>query len=543
MKKNNSEINKVTNRVAPAGRRLSLWRLLLAVFLLSGLLYSAAAYGLNKWRRQQQEAVVTVIPLSKPWFAAYVDVTAVPTYNFEQIGANNMPQVVLSFIVSSPKDACMPSWGVYYTPDQASVAIDLDRRIARLQQQGGRIAVSFGGMLNSELALGCKEEDKLLAAYKLVIERYNIDTIDLDLEGQSLRDTESAARRAVVIAKLQEEYRIQGKNLAVWLTLPVAPQGLTEEGTNAVSIMLSKGVDLAGVNVMTMDYGASKQPEETMFEASKQSLIETHRQLGILYKQAGINLNSQSLWRKLGATPMVGQNDIVDEIFTLEDAEALNAFAAGQGLGRMSMWSANRDIPCGENYVDVKVVSPACSGVKTSQFGFSKALQKGFDGDLAQSAGILTIEDPESNVPIIDDPEKSPYQIWQETGAYPKGVKVVWHGNVYEAKWWTKNDLPDNPVLQAWQTPWQLIGPVLPDEKPIKQPKLPAGTYPKWSGEVVYDGGDRVLFEGTPFQAKWWNQGESPAASTANPDTSPWIPLTQAQITEILSELENDQED
>jgi len=53
----------------------------------------------------------------------------------------------------------------------------------------------------------------------------------------------------------------------------------------------------------------------------------------------------------------------------------------------------------------------------------------------------------------------------------------------------------------------------------------------------VYDGGDRVLFEGTPFQAKWWNQGESPAMSVANPDASPWIALTQSQIEEIIDSL------
>lgn len=235
---------------------------------------------------------------------------------------------------------------------------------------------------------------------------------------------------------------------------------------------------------------------------------------------------------------MIGQNDVVDEIFTLNDAEAINTFAREQGVGRLSMWSANRDIPCGENYVDVKVVSDACSGVKASKGSYALALSNGFVGSLTQSAHILTTEDSESNTVVVDDPESSPYQIWQESGAYPKGVKVVWHGHVYEAKWWTKNDLPDNPVLQSWETPWQLVGPVLIGEKPVQQPTLPSGTYPKWSGSVVYEGGDRVLFEGAPFQAKWWNEGESPAASAANPDSSPWTALTQAQIVEILEEIQ-----
>ncbi len=513
-------------------RKLSPWRILLVVLMLEGIMFGVAFYR----KELKQKAVEAVTPKYQPWFAAYVDVTSMPIYTFEQQGATATPDAVLSFIVSSASDSCIPTWGTYYTFDEASVGLDLDRRIARLQQQGGKIAVSFGGALNSELALGCSDPNKLLNAYKTVIERYNIDTIDLDLENQSL-NAEAATRRANAIAQLQKDYRNNGKNLAVWLTLPVSPQGMTIQGTDAVTSMLSSGVDLAGVNGMTMDYGASRDQNQSMLEASKQALIETHRQLGILYQKAKINLSSETLWRKIGATPMIGQNDLADEIFTLEDAQGLNSFALSQGIGRMSMWSANRDIPCGENYVDVKVVSDSCSGVKTTKSGFAQALHNGFDGGLEQSAGILTIADAKSNISIIDDPKQSPYQIWQVTGAYPKEVKVVWHGNVYEAKWWTKNDLPDNPVLQSYETPWKLVGPVLPGEKPIEQPTLPRGTYPDWAGAVVYNGGDRVLFEGVPFQAKWWNQGASPAASEANSDSSPWLALTQSQIADLLKNL------
>ncbi len=511
-------------------RRLSPWRVLAALLVVSGLAYGTTL-SVEHWRE------TTSISEYRPWFAAYVDATSTPMYAFEQLGSTDTSDVMLSFIVSSPSEPCTPTWGTYYTLDKAAIALDLDRRIARLQQQGGSIAVSFGGALNSELALECKNSDALYTAYKSVVERYHINTLDLDLENRALNDAVASTRRADAIARLQADLRSNDKYLAVWLTLPVTPQGLTAEGTAMVAQMLSSSVDIAGVNLMTMDYGASRAQGQTMLVASQSALTETHRQLGVLYKQAGINLNSASLWRKIGATPMIGQNDIVDEVFTLEDAQALNTFGHNQGIGRMSMWSANRDIPCGENYVDVRVVSDSCSGVKAPKSSFSQALRSGFDGDLGQVAKILTMEDPESNTYVVDNPETSPYQVWQETGTYPKGIKVVWHGNVYEAKWWTKNDLPDNPVLQSWETPWQLVGPVLIDEKPIEQAKLPAGTYPKWSGNATYEGGDRVLFERVPFQAKWWNEGESPAKSAANSDASPWIALTQAQIVEILAGL------
>jgi chitinase len=508
-------------------RQLSFVRLSFVILIILGLSYGTTL-GFTKW--QETAEVVE----SDPWFAAYVDVTSTPLYAFEQRGAVENSDVVLSFIVSAHNDACTPTWGGYYTMNEAADALDLDRRIANFQLQGGRIAISFGGLLNSELALLCTDEEALAAAYKSVIQRYNINTIDLDLEREGLTNLEAAERRARVIAKLQKEYREENRELAVWLTLPVAPQGLTLDGTNAVAKVLESGLDVAGFNVMTMDYGGSKETSDSMYDASKKALIETHRQLSVLYELAGVNLTSSTIWRKIGATPMIGQNDVVEEIFSIEDAIAFNIFAREKGIGRMSMWSANRDIPCGVNYVNLSVVSDLCSGVVSPKYAFSNVLGMGFTGDLTQNAKMVTTEEADASVHIVDNPKTSPYQIWRETGIYLKGTKVVWRGHVYEAKWWTKNELPDNPVLQAWETPWQLVGPVLPDDKPVDTLELPPNMFPQWYGEVVYDAGDRVMFDGVPFRAKWWNKGESPAASAANPDSSPWIPLTEMQVKEIL---------
>lgn len=512
-------------------RKLSLWRLLLAIVLLAGISFGGLR-SMGRWMESNATAEY------KSWFAPYIDVTATPRYAFEQIEDDNKTNnAVLSFVVSSKTDLCEPSWGGVYSLDDAGVDLDLDRRLALFRNRGGTVAVSFGGLLNDELAVNCKEEEKLLDAYKKVIDRYDIDTIDMDIEGESLNDTESLKRRAKVIAELQKTYISDGKNLAVWLTLPVSPYGLTETGTDAVAKMLSADVNLAGVNVMTMDYGESRDKAESMQKASERALIETHRQLGVLFGQAGINLSNASLWKRIGATPMIGQNDIVGEIFTIDDAKGFNEFVISKGVGRISMWSANRDIECGENYVNLTVVSDSCSGIKQDRYSFANNLGNGLEGNIRNNAYLATFDEPKTTEQIPDNPEDSPYQIWSGTGNYLEGTKVVWHHNVYQAKWWTKGDIPDNPVLQAWETPWQLIGPVLPGEKPIPQPTLPAGTYPVWSGSEIYDVGQRVLFDGVPYQTKWWTQGDSPAASTSNPDSSPWVVLTREQIEEVVEKI------
>lgn len=508
-----------------SGRRLSAWRVIGAA-LVAIVVVSGGVVGFQWWSARASVDV-------KPWFASFVDVTATPKYAFEGLGSTSTKDAVLSFIVSSPSDACTPSWGAAYTMDQARGSLDLDRRIARLQQQGGDVAVSFGGQANEELAVGCTDPSALKKAYTSVVERYKVGTIDLDLEGDGLVNADAASRRATVIAELQQERRAAGKSLAVWLTLPVAPTGMTTDGTNAVAAMLKAKVDLAGVNLMTMDYGNAKDAKKSMAATSEAALTAAQRQLGVLYNRAGIHQSDPSLWAKIGATPMIGQNDDEGQIFGLADAKSFNAWAVSTGIGRMSMWSANRDKTCGSNYVDLTVVSDACSGVNQGKLTFAGLLSKGFAGRIALGEGAVTTAEPTSAA-TTDDPSTSPYPIWAPTNSYLKGTKVTWHHNVYEAKWWTKGDVPDNPVLNAWETPWDLVGPVLPGETPIPQPTLPPGTYPNWAGATAYDKGARVLFDGVPFEAKWWTQGDSPEAASANPDSSPWAPLTQDEIDTIL---------
>lgn len=509
--------------------RLSPLRVVIALIVVAALA-AGGFFGFQTWAAAQDTSS------GKPWFGAYVDVTATPSFAFESPTSTKGDDVMLSFIVADPGDACTPSWGSYYSMDQAADELDLDRRIARLAQTGGGIGISFGGLTNDELATVCTDTAKLTAAYTSVIERYKVSTIDLDIEGDDLTDTAGGQRRAEAIAAVQQQRRTAGADLAVWLTVPVATNGMTEDGTTLVQQMLQAGVDVAGVNAMTMNFGQSRDEGESMADASIRAMTETQRQLDAIYRLAGITLSSATVWAKLGATPMIGQNDLAGEVFTLDDATAFNDFAVQQGVGRMSMWSLNRDVTCGPNYADVTRVSDACSGVDQGDLKFADLLGAGFAGDAIQSAGRETTPEPVAEADLTDDPTTSPYAIWNKESAYLAGTKVVWHRNVYEAKWWTRGELPDNPVLNSWETPWTLVGPVLAGEKPLQLLTLPDGMYPDWKGLDVYEKGARVLFEGIPYEAKWWTQGDSPEAYSADPNSSPWVPLTQDQISQITGD-------
>ncbi|WP_231497243.1 chitinase [Arthrobacter sp. MA-N2] len=319
--------------------------------------------------------------LQPAWFSGYVDVTVVPQYPFEAPTGDGTRNVTLAFVVALAGQPCTPSWGSTYSLDAAKTSLNLEERIAKLRSNGGAFAVSFGGSVNSELANSCQSAADLETAYGAVLRRYNPGTIDFDIEGDNLLDSAAWQRRAAAVGALQKERSKEGQALSVWLTLPVTPQGLTDAGTSAVDQMLAAGVQLSGVNIMTMNYGSSRRDSQTMLDAGTSAAQATHEQLSIIYQRAGMDLSSEQIWRKMGLTPMIGLNDLPGEVFDLDAARGLNAFAVSNGVERVSMWSLNRDMQCPQNAPEGPA-SHVCSGIDQGTQRFSDLLGAGFQGKL-----------------------------------------------------------------------------------------------------------------------------------------------------------------
>ena len=456
-------------------------------------------------------------PRAETWYAPYVDVTLTPQYAFEDPSVNTVDDVVLGFVVADPDDGCTPSWGGVYDLDAAATGLDLDRRIARYREHDGDVIVSFGGARNDELATTCSDPSDLATAYRDVVERYDVTTIDLDLEGPALTDQASIARRAEAVATVQAATREAGRALTVWLTLPVSPSGLAESGVAVVDAMLAAGVDLGGVNAMTMNYGGSRDAARPMADAAAGALEGARQQLGEAYRRAGTPQDDAQLWGKLGATPMIGVNDEDGEVTTLDDARALRALATERGLGRVSMWSANRDTACAGD-VEPSEPSNHCSGVDQSPRTFSHVLDA-LTGRPGATADRRTVASP----PAVDDPDASPYPVWEAEGIYDEGDKVVRHGEVFVAQWWTQGDDPGTGSTPGAAAPWRLVGPVLASDRRPTPSTLPAGTHPEWDPAAVYTEGDRVLVDGVGYEALWWTQGDEPGAAPRG--QGPWEPM------------------
>ncbi|MFD4789361.1 cellulose binding domain-containing protein [Streptomyces sp. NPDC058459] len=288
-------------------------------------------------------------------FAPYVDTSLFPA--FDLLGtadATGVKNFNLAFV--NDGGGCTPEWGGVSDLTADGVAA----QIGDLRAKGGDVRVSFGGASGSELATTCGSADDLAAAYGKAVDAFKLTKVDFDVEGGALPNAAANTRRAQAIAKLQAAH----PGLNVSYTLPVMPEGLTQDGVNLLADAKANGVRVDGVNIMAMDYGPGYSGD--MGDYAIQAATATQAQIkGVLA------LSEDDAWKTVGVTPMIGVNDVATEIFKVDDAGQLVDFARSKGIGSLSMWSGTRDKACDGG--TRPTADATCSSITQDEFAFSKA--------------------------------------------------------------------------------------------------------------------------------------------------------------------------
>lgn len=312
---------------------------------------------------------------SGPYFAPYVDMAAYPPPDLKQIKQNSAAKIIsLGFVTADQgpdangKAKCKPTWGGY-SPYRAFKSNGKKpyraANIDAFRDAGGQIVLSFGGAAGVELASACKSVKSLTDAYKKAVKAYHATRLDFDVEGVTIGDKSANSRRAAALKK------IQNSKTKISFTLPVAPSGLDSEGKAVVKALAAKHVKVNVYNAMAMDYGIPGEGTPDMGDRAKAVGDALHSQLQSLLK-----IGSDSAWRKVGLTPMIGINDVYEpgayEKFDLFDANDLRGYAATHGIGMIGMWQLARDRKgqdCPTNHTSEK-----CSGIDQYDYQFTEVL-------------------------------------------------------------------------------------------------------------------------------------------------------------------------
>jgi Carbohydrate binding domain len=274
-----------------------------------------------------------------------------------QSGARNF---IFAFVLSG--GGCTPAWdGTAPVSSDTQVA----SMISTVRQAGGDVGVSFGGFNGTELGLACGDAGSLAAAYQAVVDRYGLDYLDFDIEGNAFGDVASETKRFQAVKTLEQTAASRGRQLTVALTIPVSTVGLTFNGTDEIKAAISTGVRIDVFNVMDFDYGgsAANQVNDDVTVAE-----DVHQQLKTLFP----SLTDAQVYAKTGLTLMNGHTDQPSELFTQATFQALEGYAAQHGLALLAFWAENRDRPC--NPETGAWVAGNCSSISQQPYDFTKII-------------------------------------------------------------------------------------------------------------------------------------------------------------------------
>jgi chitinase len=338
-------------------------------------LATAAALAAATWATTAQASAAPASPrgyapipaqVYAPYFETYLTKSNIATV----AKASGAHYLTLAFIQTAKKGSCTATWnGDAKMPLTAGHYLG---EIAAVRAMGGDVIPSFGGYsadhAGTEIADSCPSVAKIAAVYELLVSKYHVTRLDMDVEDRSLNNTAGITRRSEAIAMAQAWAAKRGVTLQVDFTIPVEPYGLDPNGLNVLKSAVAHGVHIDVVNIMTFDYYETHEGRVDMPAASMSAAMNVHNQLaGLLPKDT-----AQELWAKEGMTLLPGIDDRGKiETTWLKGALQVEQFAVHEHMSLLSIWAIQRDNGGCPGATD----SNTCSGVKQPVWAFSHGLE------------------------------------------------------------------------------------------------------------------------------------------------------------------------
>jgi hypothetical protein len=281
-------------------------------------------------------------------FAPYLDVSD-PNRDAIVSGVAQQGVKFLTFASITAQQGCFASW-LGTAPISANDSINF--LINRVRAGHGDVILSFGGVSGTDLALACPDAGRLQGQYQRAISAYSATMLDFEVAEAVLTNVAARERLNAAVAGLQAV----NPGLIISYTLPVLSTGLTPDSSSLLSNAKAHGVQLRVINLQTRDFESAAQGN---------AMIDN---VGSAASGAIADVKRAGFAAQIGITPMIGRNNLANQAFTQADAQSLLQAALGSVfVGRLSMWSINRDHQClGTSSISI------CSGVQQQPFDFSR---------------------------------------------------------------------------------------------------------------------------------------------------------------------------
>ena len=336
-----------------------------AVALAASAWAGTAASAASSGRAAAPAAAPVPAQVYAPYFEAYL-----PSSISQVARQSGARYLTLAFIQTPKKGSCTATWnGDAKQPLSAGHYL---AQIAALRATGGDVIPSFGGFSadhgGTEIADSCTSVSKIAAAYELLVSKYHVTRLDMDVEDRSLNNTAGINRRNEAIARAQAWAAARGITLQVDFTIPVEPYGLDPNGLNVIKNAVADHVHVTVVNIMTFDYYQTHEGRVDMPAAAMAAALNVHNQLAGLFPKD----TARQLWQLEGMTLLPGIDDRgkIETTYVRGMAEVM-AFAIREHMSLLSIWAIQRDNGGCPGTTD----SNTCSGIRQHTWAFSHLLE------------------------------------------------------------------------------------------------------------------------------------------------------------------------
>jgi len=196
--------------------------------------------------------------------------------------------------------------------------------------------------------------------------------VDFDIEEhQTDAQIRALAERIVVAQRKRPRLRFSF-TVATHAASDGSGTSLNPTAQRVLAAVRAAGVTDYVLNLMTMDYGAA---------SSKVCVLRGARcDMGASALQAARNVHEKYgvPYRQIEVTPMIGVNDVVENVFTVDDAVTVANGVRELGLAGLHYWSLDRDVPCAKPVGGAQAQCSTMPDVPTGAYGraFAGAIRR-----------------------------------------------------------------------------------------------------------------------------------------------------------------------
>ena len=235
------------------------------------------------------------------------------------------------------------------------------RNVAAFVKAGRPYIVSTGGAEHKFTCAGAAGMERFIRRYA----SKGLVGIDFDIEDGQSPEQVDALMAAIKDAQRRRPALRYSFTVATHAASDGSQASLNALGESILAAVGRHGVRDAVFNLMVMDYGPA---------AAKDCVVRDGAcDMGASALQAARNLHAKYgiPYERIALTAMIGMNDVVSNVFSLDDARTLMAGARALKLAGVHYWSHGRDKPCGK---PMTAASDACSGVDAEAGAFESIL-------------------------------------------------------------------------------------------------------------------------------------------------------------------------